>query len=440
MFNIMFSKLIIMPEEYSVSILDCGGTISMIEEKGIRDMGGTPLDFEKIVHHSKWTQDVRLKVDERVLVQDSSDAKPENYLYIGGKIIEKLKGADHPDGIVVSHGTDTASSTVIALSFLLKKLPVPVVVTGCQIPPRNPDKSLNYASDAFPNLADSVNVSSKSGIAECCLVFNHKIYGPENLVKKDAWDVDAFTNVVRREMGRVKDDEIEIFDSSTTRNSNKDFFLDENFDPYRVGSVKITPSITPAVFNSIIDHYDAFVVESFGGGNIPKRLITGAIEPAVNRGKFIVNCSQPDGIVDMSSGYGLGRDFLNAGKREGDNTPLYVITGGDWTSLYAETRMAYVIGHRNEIKATASRFGLEPTQLIHAVYVSGARFRHQASKDAYREITGVAPYPKNILHNNDFKEVVRTIAEYQRTSIYLAARSVDAPKTRGASPKKKVVS
>ncbi|MEM3434153.1 MAG: hypothetical protein QXZ17_12335 [Nitrososphaerota archaeon] len=41
-----------------------------------------------------------------------------------------------------------------------------------------------------------------------------------------------------------------------------------------------------------------------------------------------MNCSKPDGIVDMSSGYGLGMDFLKAGKREEDDKSLYVLAGG----------------------------------------------------------------------------------------------------------------
>lgn len=130
-----------------------------------------------------------------------------------------------------------------------------------------------------------------------------------------------------------------------------------------------------------------------------------------------MNCSKPDGIVDMSSGYGLGMDFLKAGKREEDDKSLYVLAGGDWDPLYARLRMAYVIGHKNEIRSIASKAGLDPAHLTHAVYIAGVKFRDLKSSDAYKKITGVAPYPYNILHNNSFEEAAKTIADYQLSII-----------------------
>jgi hypothetical protein len=115
----------------------------------------------------------------------------------------------------------------------------------------------------------------------------------------------------------------------------------------------------------------------------------------------------------MSSGYSLGRDFLVAGKKNGDDSPLYVITGGDWTPSYAEIRMAYILGHKKDIKAVASKQSLDPAHLIHATFVAGVKFTDQKSRDKYKDITRVTPYPKNILHNNDFNDVIRTIANYQ---------------------------
>jgi L-asparaginase len=402
-----------MPEKYKVALLDCGGTISMTEEDGIAQLGLEPLNFDKVVHHSKYARDIDLITEEKVLCQDSSDAKPEDWMYIGRKVIGKLKKTDGLDGIVITHGTDTAADAVIALSYLLKKLPMPIVLTGSQMPARNPDKTLNYNSDAFSNLANSANVAAKSNIAECCLVFNNKIHQSENLIKKDAWDVDAFTNVNRRCIGKVKDDEIEIGDCETTRNSNKDFFIDKKFEPYKVGSLKIRPNLRPATLNNFMKNYYSVVLESFGGGNIPKRLIDKSVKDAVNDGKFIINCTQPRGIVDMSSGYSLGRDFLEAGKKDGDDSPLYVITGGDWTPSYAEIRMAYILGHKRDIKAVASKQSLDPAHLIHATFIAGVKFTNQSSRDKYKDITRVTPYPKNILHNNDFNDVIRTIANYQ---------------------------
>ena len=50
------------------------------------------------------------------------------------KLAEKIKQATDSgiDGIIIGHGTDTMSFTSAALSFMLKNLPIPVVLTGSQ--------------------------------------------------------------------------------------------------------------------------------------------------------------------------------------------------------------------------------------------------------------------------------------------------------------------
>ena len=42
------------------------------------------------------------------------------------------------DGIVVTHGTDTMAYTASVLSFMLHNIPIPVVLTGSQLPILHP--------------------------------------------------------------------------------------------------------------------------------------------------------------------------------------------------------------------------------------------------------------------------------------------------------------
>ena len=214
-------------------------------------------------------------------------------------------------------------------------------------------------------------------------------------------------------MGSARGYNIEIFRSQTTRNDNKDFFIDDKFEPYKVGHVKVRPSLKPDVLTGIMDNYDAVVLESFGCGNISKRLIDGSVRDYVEKGNFIINCSQPRSIVNISSGYSLGREFIEAGKKDGDDTPLHVITAGDWTPSYSEIRMAYILGHRDDISSVALKEGLDTSHLIHAVFIAGTKFIDEKSRDSYKKITGITPYPKNILHYNDFNSVLEKIASYQ---------------------------
>lgn len=63
-------------------------------------------------------------------------------------------------GVVITHGTDTMHYTAAALSFMLKNLNAPVVLTGSQ---RSSDRG---SSDAFLNLIAATKLAANSDIAE----------------------------------------------------------------------------------------------------------------------------------------------------------------------------------------------------------------------------------------------------------------------------------
>jgi glutamyl-tRNA(Gln) amidotransferase subunit D len=66
-------------------------------------------------------------------------------------------------GVVITHGTDTMHYSSAALSFMLKNLNAPVIITGSQ---RSSDRG---SSDAFLNLICSVQLAAKSDIAEVAI-------------------------------------------------------------------------------------------------------------------------------------------------------------------------------------------------------------------------------------------------------------------------------
>ena len=78
---------------------------------------------------------------------DSSNIQPEEWRKIAGKV---LKSSWDYDGIVITHGTDTMAYTASMLSFMLRGISVPVVLTGSQYPIAYPD------SDGRKNLANAL--------------------------------------------------------------------------------------------------------------------------------------------------------------------------------------------------------------------------------------------------------------------------------------------
>ena len=98
---------------------------------------------------------------------DSSDMSPEVWVSIA-EIIEK--NYENYRGFVVLHGTDTMAFTASALSFMLKNLDKPVVLTGSQVPLQFP------RSDALQNLITSIQIAGNDLygvklVPEVCIFF-----------------------------------------------------------------------------------------------------------------------------------------------------------------------------------------------------------------------------------------------------------------------------
>lgn len=86
------------------------------------------------------------------------------------KIAKDIEARYHYyDGFVILHGTDTMSYTASALSFMLRGLAKPVILTGSQIP------FFMLRSDARDNLITSMLIAANYNIPEVSLYFGGKL-------------------------------------------------------------------------------------------------------------------------------------------------------------------------------------------------------------------------------------------------------------------------
>ena len=74
---------------------------------------------------------------------DSSNMNPACWARIARAIADRYEDFD---GFVVLHGTDTMAYTASVLSFMLRGISIPVVLTGAQLPMAHP------LSDGMENL------------------------------------------------------------------------------------------------------------------------------------------------------------------------------------------------------------------------------------------------------------------------------------------------
>lgn len=166
----------------SILMVYTGGTIGMLSGPAglVPDANFADKAIEWLTPRSSGRQ-VTAKTLEPLI--DSADATAQHWHGIAREIDA---ARDLYDGFVVLHGTDTMAYTASALSFLLRGLAKPVVLTGSQIPFSAEN------SDAQDNLAGAVYWASNGKVREVCIYFDGALLRGNRSVKFSTEVGDSF--------------------------------------------------------------------------------------------------------------------------------------------------------------------------------------------------------------------------------------------------------
>lgn len=315
----------------AILLIYTGGTIGMIKdfETGALKAFNFNQLLERIpeLHLLDCTIDT-YSFDEPI---DSSDMNPDHWITIA-EVIEKNYEAF--DGFVVLHGSDTMSYTASALSFMLKNLAKPVILTGSQLPIGD------LRTDAKENLITAIQIASlqennQPVIKEVGLYFEYKLYRGNRSTKISAEHFNAFTSPNLPHLAEsgvhLKVNEHVLDDFYTSNQLEVQKVLDTN-----VVVLKIFPGITQKVLEAIlaIEDLKGMVIETFGSGNAPTEFwFINTLQKAIDRGIKIVNVTQCwGGTVDMGK-YETGTALKQIG----------VISGHDITTEAAITKMMLLL-------------------------------------------------------------------------------------------------
>ena len=134
-----------------VLILHTGGTLGMRPREP--DQALAPDEFGSAILGQVPEATRIADLDARVFCNiDSSDVTPSHWMQLGTEIAADIH---EYDGIVVTHGTDAMAYTASALSFLLRDLPRPVILTGAQRPLADPH------TDGRGNLIGAIDLATR---------------------------------------------------------------------------------------------------------------------------------------------------------------------------------------------------------------------------------------------------------------------------------------
>jgi glutamyl-tRNA(Gln) amidotransferase subunit D len=176
-------------------------------------------------------------------------------------------------GVVITMGTDTMHYTAAALSFMLKNLNAPVVITGSQ---RSSDRG---SSDAFFNLICSVKFATASDVAEVgtCMHYTSSddkcafIRGTKTR-KMHSSRRDAFRPINDKPIATIdKKMDIQYLSdyNKVVPELDKPVKADTKFE-YRVALVKVYPNSDPDIIEFYSKKgYKGIILEGTGLGHLP---------------------------------------------------------------------------------------------------------------------------------------------------------------------------
>lgn len=260
---------------------------------------------------------------------DSCEMQPELWAKLARRLYERLP---RYDGAVITHGTDTLAETACALSFMLRNLPKPVVLTGAQRPLRE------IRTDARLNLIDAVT-SALHGPREVTVCFDSHLYRGNRVRKVSIAEYDAFDSPNCPVLGVLGVDT--RFEPGLPRKGR--FTLEAEVDP-RVFLLRVFPGLDPAIPLALLPRVRGVVLEAYGAGNFPVSEALGrSLEPffleARRRGVPVVVVSQAQrNGVDLSL-YESGNVARAAG----------AISAGDMTVSAAVVKLMHGLArHRGD--------------------------------------------------------------------------------------------
>lgn len=325
-----------------VLIIYTGGTIGM--EKDYTTGSLRAFDFNHIFKKIPEIQllECGVAVEQFAEPLDSSDVGPEEWRGIARIIRDQY---DDYDGFLILHGTDTMAYTASALSFMLKNLQKPVILTGSQLPIGD------LRTDAKENLLTSLYYASlyendEAVVKEVALYFEYKLLRGNRSLKYSAEFFDAFISPNYPKLGESGVHLNVERPNLTARERDTAFSIDEHLDE-SVLMFRIFPGMK---IEYILDlpQVKVLILEVFGSGTIFSDQKTEHVLMKLRqRGTEIVVISQC-----VSGGITLGK-YSNSNVFH----KVGAISGNDITAESALAKSMHLIGNPAYSEDFATLFG-----------------------------------------------------------------------------------
>jgi len=339
--NVAESEFKLSGKKPIVDLIICGGTISssLDSKTGAVKWVTKPEDLFRFYPEIFDLCDIRII---NPFMKASENMSSYDWIKIAKQVVKSLN-EDNVHGVIITHGTDFLHYTASALSFFLKDVNKPVILTYSQ---RSTDRG---SSDAELNLYCSAK-AALSDIAEVMLVghassnddFCYALQG-NKCRKMHSSSRDAFKSINCMPIAKISKDKIEILRNYHKKKTGKEskIELDAVFEE-KIALVKFYPGQNPEILEHYFkEGYRGLVIEMSGLGHVlteGKNDWIPVLKKIIEKGMIVCAAGQTIyGRLDPLV-YSPGRELKKAG----------VIYLGDMLSETAFVKLGYVLGKTNK--------------------------------------------------------------------------------------------
>lgn len=320
----------------SILVIYTGGTIGMVKN----DTTGAlvPFNLDKIDHYIPEITRLHYKLEKISFdpLTDSSDISPKDWIYLAELIQNNYEDYD---GFVILHGSDTMAYTASALSFILKNLNKPVILTGSQLP-------LGVVrTDGRENFITALEIAAARDdedtpiVPEVCIFFENKLYRGNRSMKYNAQNFKAFRSgnyPLLAESGV----NIKFYRENIHKPNFKKLKIRTKLDS-NIAVLKLFPGMSPNIVKAMInaEGLKALILETFGSGNaFTNKWFIDMLKEGIDKGLMIFNTTQCiGGSVEMGK-YETSREMNEIG----------IIGAGDMTTAAIITKLMVIMGEETD--------------------------------------------------------------------------------------------